>query len=100
MNAPIRIEVTCTARQWVEGYFYDDGRKCGECSLCNSWTEGHGERMAECGALAGDETLCPALPDGCPDCGNYALERVNAEGGGCTTTVPFCMDCGWHGEPT
>ena len=45
-------------------YFHDDGRKCGECRFCHSWTEGHGERMAECEALTqGIPEECPALTE-------------------------------------
>ena len=49
------------ASEWVALYFHDDGRKCADCGYCKSWTEGHGERMAECDAIAkGVAEECPA----------------------------------------
>jgi hypothetical protein len=51
-------------RDFVANYFHEEGWKCGECGFCKSWTEGHGERLSECGALEmGLEQDCPALPE-------------------------------------
>jgi hypothetical protein len=67
VNAPVRIERGTSADEWVGWYFHEEGKKCAECQFCNSWTEAHGERMAECDALKShDATMCPALPDQCP----------------------------------
>lgn len=47
--------------EWVALYFHDDGRKCADCGYCSSWTEAHGERMAECDAVAKNmANECPA----------------------------------------
>jgi hypothetical protein len=65
--------LTTTQRiEWVENYFYTDGRLCGECGYQIEWKEPHGERMAACGLLEGTYRTggngrfvasCPALDE-------------------------------------